>query len=62
LPEVGILSQLTRWFAQEPVLCFGIVACVCAAIYGLFNLDKRGTGGDFSLFGDGDGGGDGGGD
>jgi hypothetical protein len=38
------------------------VACACAAIYGLFNLDSQGNGGDFSLCsGDGDGG-DGGGD
>ena len=42
------------------MLGFGIFACVCAAIYGLFNMDSQGTGGDFSLFGDGDG--DGGGD
>jgi hypothetical protein len=48
-----------RWFLQEPFLCLAIIAGVCAAIYGLFNRDSQGSGGDLSLFGE-DGGGDGG--
>ena len=49
LPEVTV-ARLIAWMAEDPLLCLGAAVCLCAALVGLFHVDRQSGG--FWLSGD----------